>query len=129
MPDTRALIIDDNPNNILVLEQLLRIEAVSALHLSVTANLAADLDTLQDIAVVFLDLEMPVLDGYAALAIVKQHPNFQNTRVVAYSVHVSELSRALALGFDGFLGKPLSAEAFPQQLADILRGNVVCFVP
>lgn len=82
-----------------------------------------------DIQVVFLDLEMPAINGYEALPIIKHHPNFAHTPVIAYSVHVSEMQRALDMGFDGFLGKPLSAEAFPDQLQRILNGEQVHYLP
>lgn len=129
MPAAQALIIDDSPTNILVLQQLLSIEDVASVAISTTRDLAFQLDSITNIQVVFLDLEMPVVDGYEALQTIKDHPNFTNARVIAYSVHVSELNRAMELGFDGFLGKPLSAEAFPNQLARIFQGEQVCYAP
>lgn len=124
-----ALIIDDSPTNILVLQQLLSMEDVASVTLSATRNLASQLNAISDIDVVFLDLEMPVLNGYEALKLIKSHPNFQHARVVAYSVHVSELQNALDFGFDAFLGKPLNAEAFPEYLRRILTGEKVYFLP
>ena len=129
MSNVKALIIDDNRSNILVLEQLLGIENIPVVKLSATANLVADLDAIRNVEVVFLDLEMPVVDGYEALRLIKAHPNFKTAKVIAYSVHVSELNNAFDVGFDGFLGKPLSAEDFPSQLSRILRGEKVKYLP
>ena len=129
MPNARALIIDDNSTNILVIQQLLSVEDVASVKVSSTKNLPSQLDSISNIDVVFLDLEMPIVDGYSALTIIKAHPNFKSARVVAYSVHVSELNNALEVGFDGFLGKPLNAEAFPDQLRRILHGEKVYYVP
>ncbi|MCB9456416.1 MAG: response regulator [Anaerolineaceae bacterium] len=129
MPKAQALIIDDNSSNILVLRQLLTIEGVASLTLPTARDLIPQLDLLPDIDVVFLDLEMPIMDGYEAVSIIKSHPNFAATKVIAYSVHVSELNSALAMGFDGFLGKPLNAEAFPHHLQRILNGEQVWYLP
>jgi CheY-like chemotaxis protein len=129
MPSARALIIDDNPSNILVLEQLLGIEDISSMRLSATADLAEQLDAIQKVEVVFLDLEMPRINGYEAVKIIKSHPNFRTAKVVAYSVHVSELNTAMDMGFDSFLGKPLNAESFPDQLQRILRGERIHYIP
>lgn len=124
-----ALIIDDNANNIVVLQQLLRIEGVASERLSTAKDLVSQLDKLTHIAVVFLDLEMPVVDGYEAVQIIRAHPNFKSAKVVAYSVHVSELKVVMEMGFDAFLGKPLAAEAFPEQLSRILDGEKLYFIP
>lgn len=45
--------------------------------------------------------------------------------IVAYSVHVSEIEIARRAGFDGFLGKPLDADRFSDQLRRILSGEQV----
>ena len=129
MPNVRALIIDDNFNNVRVLEQLLQVENIETVRLLQTANLSHELDTMQHIDVVFLDLEMPGMNGYDALNMIKAHSNFRSTQVVAYSVHVGELNNALDMGFDGFLGKPLSSEVFPSQLQRILGGEKVWYLP
>jgi len=129
MSNARALIIDDNPTNILVLQQLLSMEEVASVTTTNTRNFSALLDSISNIDVVFLDLEMPIVDGYEALKIIKAHPNFSAAKVIAYSVHVSELNKTLEMGFDGFLGKPLGAEVFPKQLEQILNGEQVNYLP
>ena len=120
MSNAQVLIVDDNPNNILVLQQQLRMEAVDSKTISTTKDLASQLNSIKNIDIVFLDLEMPVIDGYEAVKLIKAHPNFTSAKLIAYSAHVSELHNALSMGFDGFLGKPLNAEAFPNQLERIL---------
>ena len=129
MPQAQALIIDDNPTNILVLQQLLQMEDVASIAISTMKDLPYQLDSIRNVDVVFLDLEMPVLNGFEAVEMLKAHPNFTDSRVIAYSVHVSELHSAMGMGFDGFLGKPLNAEAFPEQLAGILNGETITYLP
>lgn len=129
MSNIFALIIDDNSNNILVIDQLLRIEGVQTKSLRSATSLEVALKELNNIAIIFLDLEMPDLNGYEALSIIKSHPNTQGTTVVAYSVYVSELDNVLEQGFDAFIGKPLDAEAFPNQLERILNGETVRYIP
>ena len=127
MPQPHALVIDDNRHNLLVLEQLLTIEKVTFIKLVDTENLAYKLNDLPDIDIVFLDLELPHINGYEALKIIKAHPNFVGTPIIAYTVHVSEVDVAAANGFDGFLGKPINAEMFPEHLRRILQGEKVWY--
>jgi two-component system, cell cycle response regulator DivK len=129
MPQPHALVIDDNRHNVLVLEQLLSVEKVTFTKLVDTENLAAKLNDLRSIDIVFLDLELPHINGYEALKIIKAHPNFVKIPVIAYTVHVSEVDVAAARGFDGFIGKPVNAEMFPEQLRRILQGEKVWYTP
>lgn len=125
----QALIIDDNPNNVLVLQQLLSLDQIASVTLSTANNLPAELDELSDIDIVFLDLEMPGMNGYDALSVIKTHPNFATAKVVAYSVHISELHTVSEIGFDGFFGKPLDAESFSEQLRRIMQGEKIWYIP
>lgn len=120
---SHALVIDDNSQNVKVLVQLLSKQGVSATEISDPRKLATMLPSLENVDVVFLDLEMPGLDGYQAKDMLRAH--FGNTPIVAYTVHISEINVVRQLGFDGFLGKPLDNTKFPDQLARILNGEAV----
>ncbi|HEX2618780.1 MAG TPA: response regulator, partial [Phototrophicaceae bacterium] len=85
--------------------------------------LSAILPGLKLVDVVFLDLEMPGLDGYQVKEMLRS--SLGDTPIVAYTVHVSEINEVRNLGFNGFLGKPLDNARFPGQLARILRGEAV----
>jgi CheY-like chemotaxis protein len=125
----QALIIDDNQNNVLVLQQLLTMEGVGSSTFAATEYFDQQMDECPNMDIIFLDLEMPKINGYQALEVIRSHPRFANTLVIAYSVYATELNTALDLGFDGFLGKPLSAEEFPAQLAQIMQGQRVVYIP
>jgi len=121
MLKVHALVIDDNPDNSRVLVQLLNLEGLTCTWLSDTADLVSNLDRLHDVSVVFLDLELPKTNGYEVLRVIKTHPNFRDVFVIAYTVHTSEINTAYEKGFDGFVGKPVNAEVFPEHLRRILN--------
>ncbi len=121
MPNTSVLIIDDIESNITVLKYLLGKENILVQWLTSTHDLWSRLDTMQKVDVVFLDMKMPKMNGIEVLSIIRSHPNFQKTKVIAYSVHICALETALEMGFDGFLDKPVNARAFPEQLKQILE--------
>jgi CheY-like chemotaxis protein len=115
-----ALIIDDNNIGIQVLSQFLVQAQVSyvALQDAVRINeLIADLDQFD---VIFLDLEMPGLDGYNLLKFLKEEMRL-SAPIIAHSVHSNEMLEARKMGFDGFLGKPIQKTRFPGQLQRILN--------
>ncbi|MCU0497857.1 MAG: response regulator [Anaerolineae bacterium] len=122
---THALIIDDNKENIGVLAELLTLENVTHTRVQDPTKLPLILEELPQIDLIFLDLEMPEIDGYTILKSLQEESRFDDTPVIAYTVHVSHIHQARAHGFHSFLGKPLDADRFPQQLAQILSGKSV----
>ena len=79
---------------------------------------------LEKVDIVFLDLEMPKLDGYEVLVILKQHFG-NNVPIVACTVHTAEINTTRKLGFSSFVAKPLDTDRFPNQLSRILNGDPV----
>ena len=122
---THALIIDDNVDNVGILEEMLTMEGIAFTSLHDPAKLEAKIMNQPNYDVVFLDLEMPNVDGYEMLSRLKADARFQNVPIVAYTVHVSEINEIRNRGFHSFLGKPLDADAFPRQLQRILNGERV----
>jgi two-component system, cell cycle response regulator DivK len=125
MSQPHALIIDDNAKNVTVLANMLSEENVTNTQVTNPKQIDSVLNNLNQVDVIFLDLEMPGLDGYQVLQKIKSDARFQGVPVVAYTVHVSEIHAANKGGFDGFIGKPLNADKFPQQLKRILNGQAV----
>lgn len=121
----QALIIDDNNFNNSILTQFLSDEGMTSVVVSNPNNLNEKLTQLEDVQVVFLDLEMPHLDGFEVLSKLRVKPEFQSVPIIAHSVHISEIKVTHDAGFDGFIGKPLNADKFTGQLSRILSGKAV----
>lgn len=123
MSQYHALVIDDNAQNRKVLFQLLGKQGVNCTEIADPRKIVDILPTLGQVDVVFLDLEMPGLDGYEAKDMLKA--SLPTTPIIAYTVHVSEINVVKQMGFDGFLGKPLDNTNFPSYLTRILNGESV----
>lgn len=76
---------------------------------------------------VFLDIHVQPIDGFAMLEIIRQHADYQNTIVVALTASVmnEEVDKLEQSGFDGAIAKPLNKDAFPELVQRILRGEKV----
>jgi len=125
MSGSQAIIIDDNVQNVSILSHLLSNEGVNSILITNPSKLDAILKQANDVCVIFLDLEMPGANGFDVLKKLKADATFSQVPIIAYTVHVSEMQVAYDYGFDGFLGKPLDADKFPDQLARILNGESV----
>jgi CheY-like chemotaxis protein len=121
----QALIIDDNPTNLFVLKQALELEGIIPLLYDTPRDINAILNEVQQVDIVFLDLEFPNYDGLNLIKEFKKDPRLANVPFVAYTVHTSKQNEAYEAGFHSFLGKPLNVDEFPEQLQHILNGEPV----
>lgn len=71
---------------------------------------------------ILMDLHMPVMNGYEALAAIRGSDRMPTCPIVALTAfgEVGERERALAAGFDGFFSKPIAPETFMDQLEAFL---------
>jgi CheY-like chemotaxis protein len=113
------LVIDDNVPSLRVLNQLITKTGANCIMVSDPTTIENVLPTIESIDVVFVDLEMPGLDGFSVKDILRAY--LPDTPIIAYTVHVSEMDVVRQTGFDGFLGKPVDGARFPTQFARILR--------
>jgi signal transduction histidine kinase/ActR/RegA family two-component response regulator len=67
----------------------------------------------------FIDIGLPVLDGYAVAARIRAHSQAKTPRLIAMTGYgqESDKSRALDAGFDAHLVKPASVESLKRALA------------
>ncbi len=120
MSQPHALVIDDNAQNRKVLVQLLAKQGVTSTEVPDSRTLSAALPSFGEVNVVFLDLEMPGLNGYDVKDMLRS--DLGDMPIVACTVHVSEINVVKKAGFDGFIGKPIDTSRFPEQLKRILSG-------
>jgi two-component system cell cycle response regulator DivK len=71
---------------------------------------------------VLLDIQLPILDGFAVLLQLRQNPRFANLRVVAVTANVMKEDRekGLRAGFDAYISKPIDAAALRLQVDQLL---------
>jgi len=71
---------------------------------------------------VLLDIQLPILDGFAVLSQLRQNPRFANLCVVALTANAMKEDRekGLRAGFDAYISKPIDAAALRVQVAQLL---------
>ena len=116
-------------NNAAILAQLLDFEGIDHTSLLDSTKIEGFLSKNNAVSLIFLDLEMPGLNGYEVIQQLKGDDRFRHIPVIAYTVHVSEIQNARNYGFNGFIGKPLDADLFPEYLQKIMAGEEVWVTP
>ncbi|MES9834690.1 MAG: response regulator [Candidatus Thiodiazotropha sp. DIVDIV] len=109
----KALIVDDSKTARKVLSSKLKNYGVAV---DTRESAAAAIDYLYENApdAIFMDYEMPGMDGFQALKVIKSNPNTAVIPVMMYTSKAGglELSQARALGAIGVLPKQLESKDF-----------------
>ncbi len=106
----KILYIEDNASNLRLMEQLL--QRFSQLQLE-TANEAFRglfKARTQNPDLIILDINLPGIDGFEALKVLKEDPSTSHIPVIALSANAMtyDVERGLAAGFEAYLTKPLN---------------------
>ncbi len=126
--EATILIVEDNFNNFLLMTRLLAFLGVKKCEWKASGWKVLEFaETLGEIDLILMDLMLPDADGYQSLEKLRDHPSFDGVPIVAVTANSSAASmeRAQAAGFDGFIGKPLDPDRFPDQVRRALNGEEV----
>jgi two-component system cell cycle response regulator DivK len=122
------LIVEDNLNNFILMTRLLAFLGVKKCEWKASGWKVLEFaETLGNIDLILMDIALPDADGFESLASLRSHPRFQETPIVAVTADVSlkNVTRAREAGFNGFIGKPLDPDRFPEQVRRVLQGEEV----
>src|SRR5215470_13091819 len=120
----KILYIEDNPENRMLVRALLESEGYTVVDAEEgLAGIEAALR--EQPALILLDMNLPGVDGYEVGVILKSFPSLKQVPVVAVTAYAMEgdRQRTLVAGCDGYIAKPIDADAFPQQVAEFLHGK------
>ena len=122
MADELALIVDDNDRNLRLARDVLRLAGFRTIEATTGAEgIALAAERLPD--VILMDIRLPDMDGTDARRRLKEEPRTADIPVVALTSFAmkGDRERFLAAGFDGYLEKPISVRAFPDQVRGYRR--------
>lgn len=116
------LIIDDDARNIFALSAVLKAKGFAICSAAGAHEGLARLERDNDIGVVLMDMMMPEMDGYQALAHIRQHETLQHLPVIALTAQamVGDRERCLAAGANGYISKPVNIDALMLELTKFL---------
>lgn len=122
-----VLVVEDNVSNFVLIARMLGFLGIHCEWKTSGYEVVEYADTLPRLDLILMDIRLPYEDGYAALRKIRQSPTLKEIPVVAVTAEASkeQMAKARLSGFNGFLGKPLDPDLFPDQIQRILAGQPV----
>ncbi|NQD37063.1 two-component sensor histidine kinase BarA [Permianibacter sp. IMCC34836] len=107
----RLLAVDDNDANLELVSTLLA-DMGADVHTARSGREAVDIAREQDFDLIFMDIQMPEMDGIEATRTLRAHPRHRNTPVIALTAHAmhGERETLLDAGMDDYLTKPVTEQ-------------------
>jgi two-component system cell cycle response regulator DivK len=117
-----VLLADDNPGN----REIARFALEMAGHRVLEAadgGEAVELARRETPALIILDIQMPVLDGYAVIGELRRDAQFAKTPAIAMTAYAmrGDREKALAAGFTRHIPKPVNLSNLRQIVAELLE--------
>ncbi|MDR0611546.1 MAG: response regulator [Planctomycetaceae bacterium] len=124
----RVLLVEDNKVNVMVAKALLE---KMELDVTVAENGEIALERLQEseqagrnpiFDLVFLDIQMPVMDGFETIKHIRANPRYAEMPVIALTAHAfaEEIQKCFDHGMNGHLAKPIDVRALQKILHQFL---------
>lgn len=120
-PQYRILVVDDRPENSHLLQKLLT-PLGFAVRTAANGQEAIAIWDSWSPHLIWMDMRMPVMDGYEATHQIKSHLKGQATAIIALTASAFEEERAavLAVGCNDFVRKPFREEVIFEKIASHL---------
>jgi CheY-like chemotaxis protein len=118
------LVVDDNPQNLRLARMVLR-SAGYAVDIAADAEEALLYLDNAEPALIVTDVQLPGMDGLALTRRLKADPVRRRIPVLALTAYAmkGDEQKALDAGCDGYLAKPIDADALPRAVERLLRGG------
>jgi two-component system cell cycle response regulator DivK len=120
------LVVEDNERNLKLLRDVLEYAGYDV-RVARTGEDGVTLAVKEPPDLVLMDLQLPGIDGMEALRRLRASPRTADIPVVAVTAQAmkQDRERVLEAGFDGYVEKPISVRAFPEQVRGYLSGGEV----
>ena len=116
-----ALLVDDNPTNLFLMETIC--QGIGLPYRTATnGKEAVEQVRRQPFDLVFMDIQMPVMDGYDAIREIRKLETAAATQIIALTASAmqEDVEKALGVGSTGFIAKPFERNQLLLTVAEYL---------
>ena len=120
--DKKILYIEDNPASARLMEKMIQHIPNCQFILAVNGMQGIQAAQLDPPDLILMDINLPDMDGYQALDVLRRNEGTRNIPVAAVSANAmqADIERAMTMGFFAYLTKPIELE----KLRELINGVV-----
>jgi signal transduction histidine kinase/CheY-like chemotaxis protein/HAMP domain-containing protein len=108
----RVLVVDDDPRNVFAISSTLELHGVRVEHAADGRQGIEALLAAPDTDLILMDIMMPGMDGYAAMTVIRQMPQFATLPILAVTARAmpSDRQKSLGAGASDYITKPVDTD-------------------
>ncbi len=124
MPKDKIMLVEDNPQNMKLLEILLRSKSYTLLKAS-DGEEALDMATREQPDLIVMDMQLPKMSGIEVTKRLRRKPVFSQTPIIALTAYAmrGDRERFLEAGCNAYLSKPINTRELPALIDRMLEEN------
>jgi two-component system cell cycle response regulator DivK len=121
----KILIVEDIPINRRLLRDILTYHGYEVIEAE-NGEEAVRIAREQKPDLIIMDLQMPVMNGYGAIKVLKSDPVTKNIKILAVTsfAMAGDREKALEIGVDDYIEKPINTRELPERVKRLLSENI-----
>lgn len=122
----KVMIVDDHPVNLLFMKKVLRKIGFTQVIEARSGREAIDFYNKDEFELIFMDCQMPEMDGFEASAYIREIEEFENkTKIIAVTADAMKgaRERCIDAGMNDYISKPVDVEKLKDIMGHYLPGQ------
>ena len=117
----KILVVEDNEQNRILMRQILTHHGYEVLE-APDGLTGLQMARAHMPALILLDIQMPVMNGFAVIHELRNNPGIRKIKVIAVTSFAmrGDREKALQAGFDEYVTKPIDTRTFPELIKQVL---------
>jgi len=110
----RILVVEDNTQNRMLVKDVLEFHGYEIIEAE-DGQAGIDMANKYKPDLILMDIQMPVMDGFTAVKIIRSNPDTKNIKTIAVTSFAmsGDKERIKEAGFDHYISKPIDTRKLP----------------
>ncbi|MFZ6007030.1 MAG: response regulator [Nitrospirota bacterium] len=121
MDNKKILVVEDNEKNRVLVRDILRYYGYDVIE-AIDGEKGIKMAKEQSPDLILMDMQMPVVDGFNAIKMLKNDPDTKHIKIIAVTSYAmkGDRERIIKAGADDYMAKPLDTRELPRIIQRLL---------